>query len=121
MIVNFAKSLDRPVDIFGVKGKWLIVYILMALAVVFVGIILGVSMGAGIGTAIAIVGVIGSFIVCLVLQGKVSHRRLYKFKATSRIYPCVFRKETLCRILLPGDSVGDCSGNMVESNREENK
>ena len=101
MTVYFAKSLDRPVDIFGLKGKWLTVFLVFAGASVLLALIAGAATTSGIGISCAIIGVACSFFGCMVKQGSVSHRQLAKSKASSSIYSFVSRRETLSRILLP--------------------
>ena len=103
MTLPFYKSLDRPVDIFGVKGKWIIVFLVLAGLFVVLAIILGAAIRSGVGIVTAIVGIIGSFVLCYILQGKVSHRQLQKMKASEKIYPAVIRRESLCHILLSSD------------------
>ena len=100
MTVDFHKSLDRPIDVLGIKGKWLTLFLVMAGISVFVAIVVGSMTSSGIGISVAIILVAGSFITCLMLQGKVSYRQLYKYKAAGKMYKCVIRRETLCRILL---------------------
>lgn len=101
MTVYFAKSLDRPVDIFGIKGKWLTIFLVAAGCSVAVSLAVGFIMSAGAGIASAILLVSVSFIVCMVTQGRISHRQVAKFKASSFICQFVSRRETVCRILLP--------------------
>ncbi len=99
--MNFAKSLDRPVEIFGIKGKWLTVFLVMAGASILFALILGSMFTSGVGISAAIILVVASFMGSLLLQGKVSSRQLSKYRASSKIVPYVSRRETLCRILLP--------------------
>jgi len=101
MTVYFAKSLDRPIDIFGIKGKWLTIFLVAAGCSVVFSLIVGFSVSAGAGIATAILLVVVSFIVCMVMQGKISHRQVAKVKASSFICPFISRKETIGRILLP--------------------
>ena len=99
MIVHFAKSLDRPVDIFGIRGKWLTVFLVLAGLSVVLALIVGSMASSGVGISIAIVLVIASFLFCMVFQGRVSSRQLEKFKASSKTIPYVRRNESLVRIL----------------------
>lgn len=49
MYVNFYKSLDRQVDIFGIKGKWVVILIVLLVCSLVIGLVLGFSIRAGIG------------------------------------------------------------------------
>lgn len=100
MTTPFFKSLDRPVDIFGVKGKWIIVFLVLAGLFVFMALVLGFAVRSGVGISVAIIGILGSFVLCYILQGKVSHRQLSKIRASGKIYPAVVRHRSLCHILL---------------------
>lgn len=101
MIVNFAKSLDRPVDIFGVKGGWIKIFLIAVGVCVVLGIIIGSYMTAGVGISVAIVGAIACFIACQVIQESVTHRHIDKYPLTGRMKCYVRRKETLSSVLLP--------------------
>lgn len=105
MIRYFTKSLDRPVNIFGLKGKWITVFLIVAGASVVLGIITGVAMGSGFGVSVAIIGAVASFMGTYVMQGRISHRDLDKMPVSGRCRCYVRRQETLCRILLRKDDV----------------
>ncbi|MBQ8482932.1 MAG: hypothetical protein IJ504_01345 [Bacteroidales bacterium] len=100
MTLYFCKALDRPVDIFGLKGKWITVFLVLAGLFVLAGIVVGVMMGTGIGVSVAIVGAVCSFVVCISMQGRTPCRELEKLPLEGRSRGCVKRRETLCRILL---------------------
>jgi len=99
MVVLFAKSLDRPVDIFGIRGKWLMVFFAGLGVSLLTAIIAGVATTAGVGIAVAIFLIVLCFLACLMLQGRMSYRQLPKVRASSQIPVCVIRRETLSRIL----------------------
>lgn len=101
MTVYFCKSLDRPIDIFGIKGKWLTIFLVCAGIALVLALIVGFSVSAGIGIATAIISIVGSFFGCMVMQGKISHRQVSKYKASSLLPSHVSRRETIGRILLP--------------------
>lgn len=99
MQVTFFKSLDRAIDIFGIRGKWITIFLCAASASILFALFVGFSFGSGIGVAAAIVLVVVSFVFCLTIQTKVSYRQVSKIPLRSLIVPCVFRRETLYRIL----------------------
>lgn len=101
MIVYFAKSLDRPLEIVGLKGRWLTVFIAMAGVSIVVAIVAGIITTSAVGISGAIILVIVSFLLCLSLQGKTSSRQMARQKASSKIYEYVRWNETVARILLP--------------------
>ena len=100
MEVNFFKSLDRPVDVFGVKGRWLTVFLVLAGLGVVLAFIVGSVFGSGAGVATALACLFGSFLVCLSSQEKMPHRRLARSRCASMLPSHVTRRETLCRVLL---------------------
>ena len=101
MTVYFAKSLDRPIDIFGLKGRWLTIFLMIAGGFVLLALVVGTATTSGIGISCAIIGVAGAFFGCMVRQGSVSHRQVARAKASSSVSRFVRRRETLSRILLP--------------------
>lgn len=126
MYVNFTKSLDRPVEIFGVKGRWIVIFLVMAGVSFVLGLIVGFSASAGYGISVVLLFVSVSFIACHLLQGRVSHREVEKVAASMKVIPCVQRRETLCRILLPDTgvkcpfyerNVGDCEDGGKDHNK----
>lgn len=99
MEVPFAKCLDRPVDIFGIKGKWITIFLVLAGASIVVALALGFIVSSGIGISAGIILVVTSFVVCLTRQSKTSYRQVTKAPLRSLVIPYVMRGETLCRIL----------------------
>lgn len=95
----FHKALDRPVAIFGIRGKWLTVFLAGGGCAVVLGIIVGVMTTAGLGVTVAILGAAGTFVAVYILQMKISHRDLERISLTDRSKTYVERRETLCRIL----------------------
>ena len=95
----FCKALDRPVNIFGLKGKWITVFLVMAGACVFLAFIVGFMMTTGTGISVAIIGGLASFMIAYVLQGKTSHKDLLKVPLKTKSSRYIKRRETLCRIM----------------------
>lgn len=100
MTVYFCKALDRPVDIFGLKGKWITVFLVIAGACVLLGVIVGFMMTTGMGISVAIIGAILTFVVAYAMQGKTGCRDLEKMPLVAKSKGYVKRRETLCRIIL---------------------
>lgn len=99
MRIYFCKALDRPVNIFGLKGAWITSFLVAAGGCVFLALVAGFSTTAGIGICIAIIGCIMAFVVCYMMQQKVSHHDLKKKSLVGRSRGYVKRRETLCRIV----------------------
>lgn len=108
MTISFAKSLDRPVDVFGIKGRWLGIFIALVGVSVVLAIIVGSVVSSGTGVCVAILLAVASFVFCLMMQGRVPARQVSKYRASVKIYPFVARHESLCRILLSRGSDGRC-------------
>lgn len=101
MIYRMSKSLDRPVDIFGLKGEWIKVFLIVAACFLVAGFVAGAMTTSGIGITVVIVGCIGSFVTCLVVQDSVPHRNINKYSQSAAMKSCVRRKETISHIMLP--------------------
>ena len=99
MRLYFCKALDRPVNIFGLKGAWITMFLVAAGACIMFALIAGFATTSGIGICIAIIGGIGSFVICYMTQEKISHRNLKKLSLVSKSKGYVKRRETLCRIV----------------------
>lgn len=114
MQVNFYKCLDRPVDIFGIKGKWITIFLVMAGASILIALLLGFTISSRIGIAAAFILVAVSFFICLTTQSKVSYRQIMKLPLRSLTIPYVFRRETLYRIMTVGPNFSRSDGKKIE-------
>lgn len=101
MIVNFAKSLDRPLEILGIKGKWLTVFLIFAGGGIVIGVISGIAISSGVGISVAIVLAIVGFVLTLSLQGKTSYRQIARQRVSSKMQRFVRWNETVSRVMLP--------------------
>ena len=97
---EFYRSLDRPINIFGLKGEWVRYFFYFAGVFLVLAFLVGGIVGVGMGFAIFLAGAIGSFFACLVLQDRLPSRRIAKVRLRSKMRSRVVRRETLCRILL---------------------
>ena len=100
MVRYFSKALDRPIGIFGLKGKWITVFLLSAGGSLTLALIVGCIMTTGMGITVAILGAVVSFVVIYALQAKIKHRDLKKIPLAGKCRFYVRRRATLCRILL---------------------
>ncbi len=96
----FARSLDRPVDIFGLKGAWIIVLLVCCGVSLFLGLIVGFFTSAGYGITTVLLLVILSVIGCFMGQSNLNHRELMKFPMSKKMDFQVIRRQTLCSCLL---------------------
>ncbi len=96
----FYKSLDRKLEIFGLRGAWLKTFLLIVFGCLFVALLLGSIFGTGIGLAVFIICLAVAFFGCLSLQVKTPGRQLEKQKLAAKSEGWVIRRETLSRILL---------------------
>ena len=97
---QFYKSLDRELEIFGLRGSWVKVFLLAAGCGLVLGLVSGSLFGTGIGLSAVIVCVVCGFFGCLALQSRIPSRQLGKQKLSDRSECWVIRRETLSRILL---------------------
>jgi len=97
----FARSLDRPLEVGGLKGRWLSIFCGAAVASVLVAVVTGVAAGSAAGIVTAAVLVVCSYLACRALQGRVSARQLPRVGPSRSLVGGVRHNETLGRILLP--------------------
>lgn len=97
---TFYKSLDREIDVFGLRGAWLKVFLFVFGGGVIVSLILGSVFGTGIGVAAVIICIACDYFACLSLQVKVPGRQLDKQSLAGKTEGWAIRRETLSRILL---------------------
>ena len=88
-------------DMFGIKGKWIFIFV----ALFLVGVLAGSVTTSGIGITVVIIGAVVDFVGVTMMQGKLSERNVQKIESTGKIYEAVCRKETLGRILLADKNV----------------
>lgn len=107
MTRTFYKSLDRPVNIFGLRGAWVRIYLILLGCSLVLALMLGALLGSAAGFAVFIVSLIGLFFSCLVIQQRLPARQIGKARIQSRMTQAVIRRETLSRILLDPPGAGD--------------
>lgn len=115
---NFYQSLDRPVDIFGLKGRWIMIFLFVCLGFLFLGIVLGCVFGTAYGLLTVILGVFLSFGVCFYIQLRVPHRRISKYMSSSVMSFDVSRRETLCHIFYRSDEPSWFAGPYLDELRK---
>ena len=97
---EYYKSLDRPLNIFGLRGGWIKNFGIFCGIAFGVAVVVGIAMGMGPAMGIFIAGLAVSFFACLVLQAKTPARRLGKVRLRQKMNVRVIRRETLSRIVL---------------------
>ncbi len=97
---TFYKGLDRPINVFGLRGGWVKIFGIMAGGALVLAFIVGFISGAGAGMGTFIGGAALAFIACLFLQHKRPARRLGNLGLASKMEMRVVRRETLSKILL---------------------
>lgn len=95
----FYRSLDREIQVLGLKGKWLRIFLILFALGAVLAFLFGASSSTGIGIIVFLIVGVASFLGCLVLQGKMPSRRVDKFKIASKCSLRVVRRESLGRIL----------------------
>jgi predicted MFS family arabinose efflux permease len=100
MKTAFYRSLDRTINIFGLRGGWVRIYLIALGCSTVLALFIGIFAGTSMGFAFFIIMLIGLFFLCLVLQTKLPDRQLPKARVQPRMRQAVIRRETLSRILL---------------------
>lgn len=99
MKVPFYRSLDREINIFGLRGGWVRNFLFIAGGSLVLALLVGAVTSTGMGFVIFLVGLIGGFFLCLVLQQRAPSRQLDKLKVESRMKGYIIRRETLTHIV----------------------
>lgn len=100
MRMTFYRSLDRPMDLFGLKGRWIRTFLISFGVAAAVGAVLGFALGMGAAIATILGGGAACFFGCVLLQGKTSERQLEKARIESKMERYVIRRENISRTVL---------------------
>lgn len=95
---TFYKSLDREVQILGLKGKWITIFIVLAVISVIFGSFSGVFLGGLFATILVIGLFVGSYFLCIMISSSISSRDMVKYKVVRKMPYGMSPKETLNRI-----------------------
>ena len=96
----FYKSLDKEFELFGIKGRWVRLFLYAAAASLVVGVVVGFATTSGIGVVTVIVLVVLSFFACLTIQARIPGRQVPRVLLSGKVSGWVVRRETLSRIVL---------------------
>lgn len=99
MVRPFFKSLDRQVDILGLRGKWITLFLVCAGASIILGVTVGFILTAGFGIGTVIFFIVLSFLLCMTMQSGIPSRRIDRVLFGKDPGRVVTRRETLTRIL----------------------
>lgn len=95
----FYKSLDREFEVFGIKGHWVKNFLLLAGAIVFLGVFVGFILSSGVAVAFVVVCLGLDFLFCISMQTKLPSRQYPRSRLSGRTEGWVLRRETLSRIV----------------------
>lgn len=84
------RSLDRPAAVFGIRGRFLYVFGLIAAVALVAGLALGRAVSTALGFAVAIAGFLAAYMVTVSVQSRIDGRDLWKLLA-GRGLPSVYR------------------------------
>ena len=107
MKCNNFKSLDRPFEILGLKGRWVTMFLVGVGGSVVLGIVVGSMMGTAFAVASILFGVLAVFLVCKTRQSVVSERKFIKLRGAEKAEAEVIRRNNLNRILRPAERCED--------------
>lgn len=100
MTKQFYKSLDKEMEIFGIKGKWIKYVLILAGCSVGLGVVIGFCTSSLIGFISVMTLIVVSVFAVIFLQPKCPSRRIDKAKLADKCRCWVVRRETLSRIIL---------------------
>lgn len=84
------RSLDNPSSLFGMKGVYLVGFIILLGASAFLSFLIGAMTSSILGTLLFIAGGVGSYLAVILTQGRYTEKELRMFLASKRI-PSVIR------------------------------
>ena len=79
------RSLDNPSSLFGMKGVYLVVFIVLAGASAIVSFLVGALTSSIVGTLLMIASAVGSYLAVMLLQGRFTEKELRMYLASLRI------------------------------------
>lgn len=116
MQCQFYRSLDRQISIFGLRGKWITVFLYGTGALLLLGIVLGFIISSGVGISVAIGGIFVSFFTCMMLQTTRPAKLIDKWRLSPMMDGKVVRRESVSRIILE-----DTGYSYYQSKKKEEK
>ena len=84
------RSLDRPVSVFGIRGRFLYVFGLAAAMALVAGLAAGRAVSTLAGSAVALAGALAAYLSTVSLQTRIDGRDLWKILA-KRALPSLYR------------------------------
>ena len=94
------RALDRPSVFFGIKGRFITWYLILAGAVLMLSVAVGVVTAGVFGFVLFILGAAGAYVFVMLLQDKSSDRE-FTIRLNARKYPRFYRlKPQPFRIML---------------------
>ena len=84
------RALDRPQVFFGVKGRFITWYLVLAGAVLMLSVAVGIATAGVFGFVLFILGAAGAYVLIMVLQDKSSDRE-FSIRLHARKYPRFYR------------------------------
>ena len=97
------RALDRPSVFFGIKGRFITWYLLLAGAALMLSVAVGISTAGVFGFVLFILGAAGAYVLIMLLQDRTSDRE-FSIRLDARKYPRFYRlRPQPFRVLLDAD------------------
>lgn len=84
------RSLDRPSSFFGIKGRFLGWYLLLAGGILTLSVAVGLAAAGILGFVLFVLGAAGAYVLVMSLQDKSSDRE-FSLRLAARKYPRFYR------------------------------
>jgi hypothetical protein len=84
------RSLDRPQAFFGIKGRYLMWFLLLAGADLALALAVGLATAGVFGFVLFVIGAVAAYILVMALQDKASDRE-FSIRLDARRYPRFYR------------------------------
>jgi hypothetical protein len=84
------RALDRPSVFFGIKGRFITWYLLLAGAALMLSVAVGIATAGVFGFVLFILGAAGVYVLIMLLQDRTSDRE-FSIRLDARKYPRFYR------------------------------
>jgi hypothetical protein len=84
------RALDKPQVFFGIKGRFITWYLVIAGVVLMLAVVIGAATAGVFGFVLFILGAAGAYVLIMVLQDKSSDRE-FSIRLHARKYPHFYR------------------------------
>lgn len=94
------RALDKPSAFFGIRGKFMILFALIATVALMLAFIIGNNLGSIIGMVAFFAGIIGDYCLIIYIQGRMSEKAFTRSLFAKKLPHCLRVKPHSIKSLL---------------------